>query len=131
MRYGISTEGDFVSAHFGRCPEFTIVDVDGGRVSAKSIVQNPGHEPGRIPQFLHEHGVNVIVSGGMGRRAQGFFDELGMNAIVGVQGRIDEVITSLCLGTLEGGESSCTPGAGRGYGVEKNVCDHGGEGEHA
>jgi predicted Fe-Mo cluster-binding NifX family protein len=60
----------------------------------------------------------------MGARAQGFFEEMGIKTIMGVEGSIDEVIEKLEKGTLEGGESSCTPGAGRGYGVEKTECDH-------
>ena len=28
MRVAISTDGDFVSAHFGRCPSFTIIDIE-------------------------------------------------------------------------------------------------------
>ena len=28
MKIAISTDGDFVSAHFGRCPSFTIVDIE-------------------------------------------------------------------------------------------------------
>ena len=37
---------------------------------------------------------------------------------------MDEVIEKLVSGKLEGGESLCSPGAGRGYGVEKSECDH-------
>ena len=44
--------------------------------------------------------------------------------VTGVEGSIDEVIQKLEQGVLEGGESLCTPGAGRGYGIEKNECDH-------
>lgn len=124
MRIAISTDGSSVSAHFGRCPSFTIVDIEDGKVTGKEIVDNPGHHPGFIPQFLHEKGVNCIVAGGMGARATGFFSELGIKSILGVSGQVDQVIEKLAEGTLEGGESSCTPGAGKGYGVEKEECDH-------
>jgi predicted Fe-Mo cluster-binding NifX family protein len=53
MRIAISTDGDLVSAHFGRCPDFTIVDVVNGKTVHKEVLPNPGHEPGVIPQFLH------------------------------------------------------------------------------
>ena len=125
MRIAISTDGDVVSAHFGRCPSFTIVDIiKNGDATIKEVVDNPGHQPGFIPQFLHQRGVNCIVAGGMGARATGLFDELGMQAIVGVSGRVEEVIEKLKKGTLEGGESLCKPGAGKGYGLDKAVCDH-------
>ena len=130
MRVAISTDGEFISAHFGRCPSFTIVDIENDKVTKREIVDNPGHQPGFIPQFLHERGVNCIVAGGMGARATGFFNELGIQAVVGLSGRIDEVIEKLQKGTLEGGESLCKPGSGKGYGLDKTVCDHPNEESH-
>ncbi|MCG2720886.1 MAG: NifB/NifX family molybdenum-iron cluster-binding protein [Thermodesulfovibrionales bacterium] len=124
MKVAISTDGGFVSEHFGRCPFFTIVDIEEGRVTSTNNLENPGHQPGAIPQFLHQKEVNCIVAGGMGMRARGFFDEAGIQAILGVTGKIDEVIRALLSGTLEGGESLCKPGAGKGYGLDKAVCDH-------
>ena len=87
MRIAISTDGGTVSAHFGRCPAFTIVDIEDGKVLHKEEISNPGHHPGFLPRFLHKKGVN-------------------------------------CNGTLEGGESLCKPGAGKGYGLDKTECDH-------
>ncbi len=124
MRIAISTDGTSVSAHFGRCPEFTILDIQDGKVVNKEVVPNPGHSPGAIPQFLHEKGVKAIIAGGMGMRAAGFFNELGIETIVGIGGKIEEIVKELLAGTLKGGESLCKPGSGRGYGVEKNECDH-------
>ena len=124
MKIAISTDGDFVSAHFGRCPHFTIVDIENGELTNKEVVPNPGHQPGFIPQFLHEKGVGCIIAGGMGMRATGFFDEFGIKAIVGVSGKIDDVIEQIKNNTLQGGESLCKPGSGKGYGLDKTVCDH-------
>jgi len=130
MKIAISTDGEFVSAHFGRCPTFTIVEIENGRIRNTQTIANPGHSPGLIPQFLHKRGVRYIVAGGMGPRASGFFDELGMQAIVGVSGKVKDVIDQLLKGTLQGGESLCEPGAGKGYGIDKSTCDHVGEEGH-
>jgi len=124
VKVAISTDGGFVSEHFGRCPVFTLVDIDNGKVTSTTVLENPGHQPGAIPKFLHQKGVNCIIAGGMGMRARGFFDEAGIQAILGVTGKIDDVIRALLSGTLEGGESLCKPGAGKGYGLDKAVCDH-------
>jgi predicted Fe-Mo cluster-binding NifX family protein len=132
MRIAISTDGDLVSAHFGRCPTFTIVDVNEGKITKRETVQNPGHQPGFIPQFLYEKGVECIVCGGMGRRATNFFSEYGIQAILGITGKIEDVLEKIQEGTLEGGESLCKPGSGKGYGLDKTECDHPEEhkGEH-
>ncbi|MFH1505292.1 MAG: NifB/NifX family molybdenum-iron cluster-binding protein [Candidatus Omnitrophota bacterium] len=124
MKIAISTDGDVVSAHFGRCPSFTIVELEGSKVISKQAIDNPGHHPGFLPQFLKEKGVNTIIAGGMGQRAQMLFDESGIKAIMGIDGSVDEVIKQAAAGTLKGGQSLCQPGAGKGYGVEKTACGH-------
>ncbi len=130
MKAAISTDGPYVSAHFGRCPSFTLVEIDGTRVLKKEVIANPGHHPGFLPRFLHERGVSVIVAGGMGGRAQALFDEEGIRTVMGVSGTVEETIAALCTGTLAGGASLCRPGAGKGYGVEKSDCDHDGDHHH-
>jgi len=116
MRLAIATENGAVAAHFGRCPLYTLVDIEDGHEVSRQTLENPGHEPGRIPAFLHEHGANVIVAGGMGRRAQELFDTMGIKQIVGTQGGVDTVVTGCIDGTLEGGESLCSHGDGDGDG---------------
>jgi predicted Fe-Mo cluster-binding NifX family protein len=128
MKVAISTDGDYVSAHFGRCPIFTIVEIDANTVSGRERVDNPGHQPAFLPGFLAERGVTCIVAGGMGRRAEALFAEKGIQTLVGVSGRVDEVVERLISGTLEAGESLCRPGLGRGHGMEKSECDHSGHG---
>ena len=124
MKVAISTDGDYVSAHFGRCPSFTIVEIEGEKVVGRELVENPGHQPAFLPQYLSDKGAICIIAGGMGRRAEVLFAEKGIDTLIGVTGRVDEVIEKLVSGKLEGGESLCSPGAGRGYGVEKSECDH-------
>jgi len=124
IRIAISTDGDFVSAHFGRCPSFTIIEIENGKVISKEVVDNPGHHPGFLPRFLHQRGVRYIIAGGMGQRAEGLFAQAGIQTIMGVSGSIDEVIDKIIKGTLKGGESLCRPGSGKGYGVDKTECEH-------
>ena len=124
MKVAISTNNNQVSAHFGRCPLFTTIDIEDGKVIKQETIENPGHEPGLIPKFLNEKDVQYIIAGGMGMRATGFFQEYGIKTIVGVQGTIGDVIKKMQDGTLEGGESLCKPGGGKGYGLDKTECDH-------
>ncbi len=127
MKIAISSDSNNVSGHFGRCPYFTVIEIIDGKVTQQQKLDNPGHSPGAIPEFLHKQGISSIIAGGMGNRAQMFFNEYKIKTILGVSGSIEEVIKQLEEGTLVGGVSLCSPGAGKGYGVEKDVCDHGGE----
>jgi len=108
-----------VSEHFGRCPQYLILDVEDGNILEKKVVPNPGHSTGAIPTYMNELGVNVMIAGGMGRRAIQFFNQFGIKTILGVTGPIDDIIQKIKEGTLQGGESLCSPGRGEGYGIPK------------
>ena len=124
MKIAISTDKEMISAHFGRCPEFTIIEVDKNEILNRSILANPGHEPGLIPGMLKNEGVSCIIAGGMGQRAQMLFNESEIQVINGISGKVDSAIQELLKGTLEGGQNLCNPGDGKGYGIEKKECDH-------
>ncbi len=119
MKIAISTDSGYVCPHFGRAPEFTFVTIENNQVIEKKVLQNPGHSVGSIPQFVNQQGAKYMIAGGMGRRAEAFFNQYGIEVILGVTGKIDDVIKKILDGTLEGGESLCAPGKGKGYGVEK------------
>jgi predicted Fe-Mo cluster-binding NifX family protein len=122
MKIAVSTDSGMVSAHFGRCPEFTIAEIYNGKVKSKSTVPNPGHRTGFLPSFLSEKGVKCVIAGGAGMKAQQFFAQYGIDLITGVQGNVDDVIHKFAVGKLAGGPSFCKPGKGKGYGIEKE--DH-------
>ncbi|MFX1259148.1 MAG: NifB/NifX family molybdenum-iron cluster-binding protein [Promethearchaeota archaeon] len=119
MKIAISTDSGKVSAHFGRAPEFTFVTIENNKVIKKEILPNPGHSIGSIPQFINAQGANCMITGGMGPRAVQFFNQYNINVIVGVTGDIDNIIEKYLDGRLSSGESFCTPGGGKGYGVDK------------
>lgn len=106
-KVAIASDGPAVAQHFGRCPAYTLVEINNGKPINKTVIPNPGHQPGFLPRFLSEKGVSCVIAGGMGPRAQNLFEEQGINTIVGVTGPIDEVIENYFSGDLIGGESLC------------------------
>ena len=108
-----------VSAHFGRCPAYTLLVIEGQKVISRSEIPNPGHETGYIPNFLHDQGIDVIIAGGMGWRAQELFSQYKIKPILGVTGKIDDIVQQILAGTIQGGASTCSPGDGEGYGIPK------------
>ena len=119
MKVAISSDSGKVSPHFGRAPEFTFVTIEDNKIIKKDVFPNPGHTVGSIPQFINEQGASCIITGGMGHRAIQFFNQYDIEVIMGVDGDINDAIEKILNGTLEGGESLCSPGGGKGYGVEK------------
>ena len=103
----IATEGNMVAQHFGRCPEYTLCKIADGSVIEEKIIPNPGHEPGFLPGYLAEMGVNCIIAGGMGPRAQSLFDAENIETYIGISGPISEVIAAYLSGNLQSGVSTC------------------------
>ncbi len=120
MKISISTDNGSVSEHFGRCPQFTIVEIIDNKVKDKKTIDNPGHNTGgSLPEYLKEIGVDTVIAGGAGPRAVDFFRQYNINLITGITGTIDEVITQVTEGKLKTKDSTCSPGAGKGYGIRK------------
>lgn len=118
MRIAVATENNAVAAHFGRCPGYTLVDVDGdGKVLAQQYIDNPGHEPGFLPGYLARQGVSCIIAGGMGPRAQALFAAENIETVVGVTGPVSRVVEDYLAGNLKPGASLCDhPHGDRGCG---------------
>ena len=75
MKIAMPVADGKLCAHFGHCQVFALFEVD---TEDKKIIRRedhtpPMHEPGVLPRWLSEMGVNLILSGGMGARAQQFF----------------------------------------------------------
>ena len=110
MRVAISADDkngldSVISPHFGRCPHYVLVDVDGQEVLAVTAVDNPHyaqHAPGQVPGFIHSQGVNVMVTGGMGRRAIDFFEQYGIESVTGASGLVRHALQHYLGGELSG-----------------------------
>lgn len=108
MRIAISldTNDDLssqVAHHFGRCPYFAIVDVDDCDIQSLRTVDNPffaGHQPGQVPGFIKEQGADVMLSGGMGRRAIQFFEQYGIRTATGAEGTVKDTLDRYLAGEL-------------------------------
>jgi predicted Fe-Mo cluster-binding NifX family protein len=96
-----------VSGHFGRCPHYTIVTVDGEERQEVSVVENPyfdRHTPGAVPRFLAEQRAAVVLTGGMGPRAAAMFEELGIRVATGAVGTVGEAVDGWLRGEIRGFE---------------------------
>lgn len=94
-----------VSEHFGRCSHFTLVDIEASEIKSVSTIDNPyahSHAPGQVPQFVHEHGANVMLAGGLGHRAITFFEQYGIQVATGAQGTVQHTVQAYLAGQLNG-----------------------------
>ncbi|OPY32792.1 MAG: Dinitrogenase iron-molybdenum cofactor [Methanoregula sp. PtaU1.Bin006] len=110
MKVAIAKDGDDVSAHFGHCSEYAVYEIADNKITKKTILQSPGHEPGKLPGFLASHNVTHVLAGGMGPRAVDLFCANNIDVFLGVSGGIDTVIRDFVAGKITPGQSSCTHG---------------------
>ncbi len=110
MKIAIPTAEGRLCRHFGHCQRFAIITVeDDGSMSSEEL-EPPPHEPGALPRWLKSQGVDAVIAGGMGRRAQMFFEQFGIRVIVGAEPDDPAKIARAFVdGTLA---------------VGPNVCDH-------
>jgi len=107
MKIAVASMGTQISGHFGHCENFNIYEVSDGVIQSKSVVPNPGHKPGFLPNFLGDMGVNVIIAGGMGGGAVEIFNERNIEVIVGAEGSAREAVENYLKGNLKSTGSVC------------------------
>jgi predicted Fe-Mo cluster-binding NifX family protein len=123
MRIAISAEtsnnlDSLVAQHFGRCPYFALVDVEGREINSVEVVANPfftSHEVGQVPTFIHEQKADVMLSGGMGGRAIQFFQQFGIRTATGASGTVKETLQQFFDGKLIGADP-CSDSIEHGHG---------------
>jgi predicted Fe-Mo cluster-binding NifX family protein len=84
-----------------------LVDMDDREVKHVDAVANPyyhQHVPGAVPDFIRSHGVDVMLTGGMGRRAIGFFQQYGIEAVTGAYGTVRQGLEQYLGGGLQGAQ---------------------------
>ena len=109
-----TAEGSF-SAHFGRSTGFAVFEVDpqARQVLARQDLPTPAHEHGAYPALLREHGVSVVLAGGMGPGAQNLFAEHRIQVLLGGSGDApDALVTAYLAGSLADGTNLCGEGGG-------------------
>lgn len=99
-----------LTPHFGHSDQFALVEVEGDQIKKITSATPPPHEPGALPKWLNEQGAQVIIAGGMGRRAQGHFENHGIQVVIGAPSlAAEELVRQYLDGTLE---------------TDENICDH-------
>jgi predicted Fe-Mo cluster-binding NifX family protein len=106
-KIAVPTNGKNVAQHFGRCPQYTIIDTENGEIIEKKVIDNPGHQPGFLPKYLKKLGVDCVLAGGMGRKAKDLFDKNGIEAITGVTGPVEAGVNLYLEKNLNTTEDIC------------------------
>ena len=118
MKIAIPVENGTLFGHFGHAPSFALIDANAetGAITAREDLEAPPHEPGVLPKWLAEKGVNLVMTGGIGPAARNLLAKRGIEVLTGIAGDSPEALVAAHFaGTLE---------------ISDNACDHDGEHGH-
>ncbi len=107
FRIAVAAEGKKVTEHFGHCVNFMLFDVENNQITKEESVDNPGHKPGFLPNFLADRDVKVIISGGMGQGAVDIFNERDVEVVMGASGDARTAVERYLKGELKSTGSVC------------------------
>jgi len=110
MKIAIPVTNGRLASHFGRCEEIAMIDADAGtrKIIRVEMLTPPPHEPGVLARWLHEQGVDVVIAGGMGCRAEQRLAQVGVTVVIGAPNlAAEEVVLFYLNGTLQTGANIC------------------------
>ena len=108
MKVAVPMAGGGVASHFGHCEQFALYEVQDQQVRSTRRLSPPPHEPGAFPRWLKEQGVDVVLAGGIGQRAQSLFSQQGIKVVCGTDDSDPtRAVTRYLEGSLTSGPNPC------------------------
>ena len=105
-----------LGAHFGHCDLYTVVKVAEGQVLEVGTLPNVPHQQGGCMapvNHLAQHGVQVLIAGGMGMRPLMGFHQVGIRVLYGNGAQtVGEAVEALLQGQLPQFSTEFTCGGG-------------------
>ncbi|MFB6201655.1 MAG: NifB/NifX family molybdenum-iron cluster-binding protein [Halorhabdus sp.] len=90
-----------VSPHFGRAPQYSLVDTETGDVE---VIDNNSHHYGGSrspPNIIAESGAEALIVGTLGQRAVERFDAMDVEVYCGAEGTVAEAVEQLEADALD------------------------------
>ena len=107
-KIAIPVSNDLLDRHFGHCQVFSVYNVEDDKIVGEEKHVPPPHEPGLLPKWLHERGVEVVLAGGMGNRAVELFGKVGIEVVTGVEpDTVENLAAAFVAGELRTGANVC------------------------
>ena len=100
MKIAVTYENGKVFQHFGHTEQFKLYDVEEGKVVSSQVVDTNGSGHGALAGFLGEHGVDVLICGGIGGGARNALAQAGIQLFPGASGDADAQVEALLADRL-------------------------------
>lgn len=93
----IPVEKGMLCQHFGHCETFYFASIENGVKVKEWSVEPPMHEPGLYPVWVREQGAEIVIAGGMGKKACDLFKENGIAIYAGAASQAPETVIKTFL----------------------------------
>lgn len=131
-----------VFQHFGRTEAFKLYDIEDGKILSAKVVSTDGTGHEALAGFLADHGVSVVVCGGLGGGMMNALSASGIEVCSGASGNADDAVEAYLTGKLVNAGISCShhdheDGSGHhknhgcGHSHGEHCGHHGREADHA
>lgn len=100
MKIAVTYESGQIFQHFGHTAQFKIYEAADGKIVNAEVVDTNGSGHGALAGFLMQHGVDVLICGGIGGGAQSALAQVGIKLYGGVSGDADAAVNALLAGNL-------------------------------
>ena len=129
MKIAVTYENGNVFQHFGHTAQFKLYGVENGAVVSSQVVDTNGSGHGALAGLLAQQGVDCLICGGIGGRAQMALAQAGIRLYAGCSGDADQRVAELLNGTLQfAQEATCDHHHGEDHACGDHGCGHHSEG---
>ena len=124
MKIAVTYEDGSVFQHFGHTEQFKVYEISGGQVISSQLLNAGGNGHEALATLLKEHGIDVLICGGIGGGAAAALSEQGVELCAGASGDADEAVAAYLRGELADTGVNCDH-----HGEEHSCGGHEEEGE--
>ncbi|MDF2632192.1 MAG: GCAxxG family protein [Caproiciproducens sp.] len=107
MKIAVTTQGNQVFQHFGKCPAFSLFSIENGEIKEKTIIDASQNGHAALAGFLKDSGVDVVICGGIGGGAKQMLSSTGIKLISGIEGNIEDAVNAYLSGNLSDMGGAC------------------------
>ncbi len=125
MVVAIAQQNGMVSGHFGKCASFALFTIEDGKIIGYRDLDTSAHGHALLGDFLKRNGVDAVICGGMGQGAKDKLDGLGIVAMTGVSGSVQQAAEQYMNRMLEFSSAASCAGHDHYHDGECHTCSCG------
>ena len=125
MKIAVTYKDGNVFQHFGHTEEFKMYNVENGAVVSSEVVSAAGSGHGMLAGFLKNHGVQILICGGIGGGARNALGAQGIMLYPGASGDADQQVANFIAGQLAYDPNTKCNHHGEGHTCSGHDHDHG------